>query len=44
MYEINCDNCGRIGFHPSRVGAKSRADVHNHETNHDCKVVPMDDA
>jgi hypothetical protein len=44
MYEINCDDCGRIGFHPSRVGAQSRADTHTHETKHDCKVLPMEDA
>jgi hypothetical protein len=41
MYEINCADCGRIGFHPSRVGAQSRADTHIDETKHDCEVVPM---
>lgn len=44
MYEINCDDCGRIGFHPSRVGAESRADIHTDETHHDCSVVPMEGA
>jgi hypothetical protein len=43
MYEINCADCGRIGFHPSQVGALSRADTHVDETEHDCEVVPMDD-
>lgn len=42
MYGIRCEKCGDIGFHPSRVGAESRADHHNHETDHDCNVEPME--
>lgn len=42
MYEINCADCGQIGFHPSRVAAESRAETHSHRTDHSCQVVPMD--
>jgi len=41
MYEIDCDDCGRIGFHPSRVGAESQAERHVDETGHACEVSPM---
>jgi hypothetical protein len=34
MYEINCETCGSIGFHPSRIGAESRAERHAEETGH----------
>lgn len=44
MYEITCNDCGRIGFHPSRIAAESRAETHVHDTGHDCTVDPMDDA
>lgn len=43
MYEITCTDCGRVGFHPSRIGARSRAERHVDETDHDCDVVPMTD-
>ena len=43
MYEIACDDCGRVGFHPSRTAAESRAENHVHETGHDCRIVPMTD-
>lgn len=42
MYEILCSHCTKIGFHPSRVGAESRAEVHEDETGHDCAVEEMD--
>jgi len=41
MYEIQCETCGRVGFHPSRVGAESRAERHVEETGHDCAVQEM---
>jgi len=41
MYEIVCETCGRVGFHPSRVAAESRADTHLHESGHDVSVVEM---
>lgn len=47
MYEIHCDECGRIGFHPSRVAAETRAERHIESTaggdadDHDCDVQPM---
>lgn len=44
MYEITCKSCGQIGFHPSRAGAESRAEVHTDETGHDCTVEPMEEA
>lgn len=44
MYEIVCESCGKIGFHPSRVAAESRAETHIDDTGHDTKVVQMDDA
>jgi hypothetical protein len=43
MYEITCDDCGRLGFHPSRVAAKSRAETHADDTDHACSVSPMED-
>ena len=42
MYEITCDDCGQVGFHPSRIAAESRAETHTHETGHDCSVTTMD--
>lgn len=41
MYEITCERCGKIGIHPSRVGAESRAKNHTEETGHSCEVVEM---
>ena len=41
MYEILCDECGQIGFHPSRTGAESRAELHNDELGHECRIVSM---
>lgn len=42
MYEIDCETCGRVGFHLSRVGAESMAEKHVHETDHTCTVEPME--
>lgn len=42
MYEITCERCGQIGFHPSRVAAESRAQSHINETGHSCVVTGMD--
>jgi hypothetical protein len=41
MYEITCESCGKIGFHPSRVAAESRAETHVNESDHDVSVVEM---
>lgn len=41
MYEIICQQCGQIGFHPSRTGAESRADVHYDEFGHQCRITSM---
>lgn len=41
MYQITCDTCGDIGFHPSRLGAESRARTHCADTGHECSVSPM---
>ena len=41
MYEIACEKCGRIGFHPSRVAAESRAETHINETSHSVSVLKM---
>lgn len=41
MYEIQCGTCGKVGFHPSRIGAECRAEGHIDETGHDCDVVVM---
>ena len=43
MYEINCEACGSIGFHPSRVAAESRAETHIDDTGHDCSIAEMTD-
>lgn len=43
MYEITCRNCGRVGFHPSRVAAESRAQRHLEVTGHACNVAEMAD-
>jgi hypothetical protein len=42
MYWINCETCGSIGFHPSRVGAESRAERHSETTSHRPAIDPMD--
>lgn len=42
MYEIVCETCGQVGFHPSRAGAEGRADAHVDETGHACTVETMD--
>ncbi len=44
MYEIQCESCGEIGFHPSRIGAESWAERHVEDHDHDCSVVPMESA
>lgn len=41
MYEILCDHCDQVGFHPSRTGAESRAEAHTNETGHECRVTEM---
>jgi uncharacterized OB-fold protein len=41
MYEIACEECGRIGFHPSRVAAESRAETHIDEQGHEVSVLEM---
>ena len=41
MYEIVCEDCGQIGVHPSRVGAESRGELHERETDHDFQIEPM---
>jgi|GEM_PF-1206677 len=41
MYKIVCNTCGNVGFHPSRIGAESRADIHIDETGHDSHIEPM---
>lgn len=41
MYEITCESCGKIGFHPSRVAAESRAETHVNESSHDVSIVEM---
>lgn len=43
MYEIQCGECGRIGFHPSRVAAESRAETHMDETDHEVSITRMED-
>lgn len=42
MYEINCETCGSVGFHPSRIGAESRAERHSEQTGHRSDVGVMD--
>jgi uncharacterized OB-fold protein len=41
MYEITCESCGKVGFHPSRVAAESRAETHVSESDHDVSVVEI---
>ena len=41
MYEIECDSCGRVGFHPSRIAAESRAETHIDNTGHTVNVREM---
>ena len=43
MYEIICETCSEFGFHPSRIGAESRAERHSDETGHDCRIEPMEE-
>ncbi|MEF8814142.1 MAG: hypothetical protein V5A55_10035 [Halovenus sp.] len=43
MYEITCESCGQVGFHPSRVAAESRAESHMDQTGHAVEVVGMDE-
>lgn len=43
MYEIVCEDCGKIGFHPSRIAAESRAETHIDDTGHETSVVQMED-
>jgi hypothetical protein len=43
MYKIVCEDCGQIGFHPSRVAAESRAETHVDDTGHEASVVQMED-
>lgn len=42
MYEIVCTNCGKVGFHPSRVAAESRAETHIDDTGHETRVTQME--
>jgi hypothetical protein len=42
MYEIDCETCGSVGFHPSRIGAESRAQRHAERTGHRPDVGVMD--
>jgi len=44
MYEIDCPECGRVGFHLSRTGAEYVAEKHVEETDHDCSIQPMEAA
>jgi hypothetical protein len=41
MYEIQCETCGEIDFHPSRVAAESRAEGHVDDTGHRVDIVEM---
>jgi hypothetical protein len=43
MYEIDCTECGRVGFHPSRVAAASRAERHQDDTGHAVSIGTIDD-
>ncbi len=43
MYEILCADCGRIGIHPSRIGAETKAEHHVDETAHDCTIEAMEE-
>ena len=43
MYEIMCEDCGKIGFHPSRIAAESRAETHIDDTGHSCSIAEMGD-
>lgn len=42
MYEILCDDCGRVGVHPSRVGAETQAEHHTRDTGHPCHIEAME--
>ncbi len=44
MYEITCESCGKIGFHPSREGATSIATFHSEEMDHRCAVAELQEA
>ena len=41
MYEVHCQECGRVGFHPSRTGAELKASSHVDETSHHCSIREM---
>jgi len=41
MYEILCEQCGRVGVHPSGLGAELRAEHHLSDTGHPCHVEPL---
>lgn len=43
MYKIRCAECGRLGFHPSRVGAESQAERHQAATEHGVSVDVMEE-
>jgi hypothetical protein len=43
MYEIMCEDCGKIGFHPSRIAAESRAETHIDDTGHARPIAEMPD-
>lgn len=43
MYEIDCEECGHVGFHPSRLGAEYQAESHLDETDHIVSVRSLDD-
>lgn len=42
MYEITCEICGEVGFHPSRIGAESRAERHAEDHGHTTEVSAME--
>ena len=41
MYEIRCETCGRVGFHPSRTGAEIKANSHFEQLDHDGTIQEM---
>lgn len=44
MYEVVCEECGQIDFHPSRTAAESKAERHQDETEHTLSIETMDSA
>jgi hypothetical protein len=42
MYDIQCETCGDVGFHPSHTGAESRAEHHSQDTGHTCTIEPLE--